>query len=130
MSVKLCHLCVVYIVVMSLPQLTALALVEIVGDYGLKEFANGGGWAYLATGVVGYIGVVVALIMNLQGSSILLVNNAWDGMSSLTESLFAYVVLGERFDHWSQYVGLVMIVVGLFLLKIPWKKSGFRLPRW
>jgi len=60
----------------------------------------------------------------------LLVNNAWDGMSSLTESLFAYVVLGERFDHWSQYVGLVMIVVGLFLLKIPWKNSGFRLPRW
>jgi multidrug transporter EmrE-like cation transporter len=105
-------------------------LVEIVGDYGLKEFANGGGWAYLATGVVGYIGVVVALIVNLQGSSILLVNNAWDGMSSLTESLFAHVVLGERFDHWSQYIGLVMIVVGLFLLKIPWKNSGFRLPRW
>ena len=130
MSVKLCHLCVVYIVVMSLPQLTALALVEIVGDYGLKEFANGGGWAYLATGVVGYIGVVVALIVNLQGSSILLVNNAWDGISSLTESLFAHVVLGERFDHWSQYGGLVMIVVGLFLLKIPCKNSGFRLPRW
>jgi len=120
----------IHIVVMSLPQLAALTAIEIVGDYGLKEFANGGGWAYLATGVVGYIGVVAALIVNLQGSSILMVNNAWDGMSSLTESLFAYMVLGERFDHWTQYVGLVMIVVGLFLLKIPWKKSGFRLPRW
>lgn len=66
-----------HILVMSLPQLAALTLVEIVGDYGLKEYANGGGWPYLhsylclrkglATGVVGYIGVVVALI----------VNNAW-----------------------------------------------------
>lgn len=76
-----------HILVMSLPQLAALTLVEIVGDYGLKEYANGGGWPYLhsylclrkglATGVVGYIGMVVALIVNLQGSSILLVNNAW-----------------------------------------------------
>jgi len=115
---------------MSFPQLAALTLVEIVGDYGLKEYANGGGWPYLATGVVGYIGVVVALIVNLQGSSILLVNNAWDGMSTLMESLFAYFILGERFEHWMQYVGLAMIIVGLFLLRIPLKKRGFRMPRW
>jgi multidrug transporter EmrE-like cation transporter len=114
---------------MSVPQLTMLSAIEIVGDYGLKEYANGGGWAYLATGVVGYIGVVVALIVNLQGSSILLVNNAWDGMSTLMESMFAYLVLGERFEHWSQYVGLIMIIAGLFLLKIPLKKDhGFRMP--
>lgn len=113
---------------MSVPQLAALTAIEIVGDYGLKEYANSGGWAYLATGVVGYIGVVMALVVNLQGSSILLVNNAWDGMSSVVESLFAYLILGEMFDHWTQYIGLVMIIVGLFLLKIPWKKSGFRMP--
>lgn len=116
---------------MSLPQLAALTMVEIVGDYGLKEFANGGGWAYLATGLVGYIGVVVALIVNLQGSSILMVNNAWDGMSSVTESVFAYLILGERFEHWMQYVGLVMIMGGLFLLRIPWKKAnGVRFVIW
>ena len=115
---------------MSLPQLAALTAVEIVGDYGLKEYANGRGWGYLATGMVGYLGVVVLLIVNLQGSSILLVNNAWDGMSSLAESLFAYVVLGERFDHWFQYVGVIMILVGLALLKIPWAKHRpFRLPK-
>ena len=128
---RLCHLYVIYIVVMSLPQLAALTMVEIVGDYGLKEFANGGGWAYLATGLVGYIGVVVALIVNLQGSSILMVNNAWDGMSSVAESVFAYLILGQRFEHWMQYVGLVMIMGGLFLLRIPWKKAnGVRFVIW
>jgi multidrug transporter EmrE-like cation transporter len=51
-------------------------------------------------------------------------------MSALTESVFAYVVLGERFEYWMQYVGLVMIVAGLFLLRIPCKKSSFRMQRW
>lgn len=34
-----------------------------------------------------------------------MVNNAWDGTSSLLETIFAYVVLGERFDNYLQYLG-------------------------
>ena len=114
---------------MSVPQIFALALVEIVGDYGLKEYANEGGWHYLATGVVGYISVVILLIISLQGSTLLLVNNAWDGASSVLESLFAFFILGERFDNYLQYLGVFMIISGMFLLKIPWKKAHtFRIP--
>jgi drug/metabolite transporter (DMT)-like permease len=51
-----------------------------------------------------------------------MVNNAWDGTSSLIESLFAYFILGERFEHFSQYFGAFAIILGLFLLKIPLKK--------
>ena len=32
---------------MSVPQLVALTAIEIIGDYGLKEYANGSGWHYL-----------------------------------------------------------------------------------
>ena len=54
------------------------------------------------------------LIINLQNSTILMVNNAWDGTSSVIESLFAYFVLGERFDNYFQYIGVFFIVIGFF----------------
>jgi multidrug transporter EmrE-like cation transporter len=41
----------------------------------------------------------------------------WDGVSGLLESLAAYIFLGERLNHWSQYVGLAMITLGLMVLK-------------
>jgi len=114
---------------MSVPQIFALAAIEIVGDYGLKEYANEGGWHYLATGIVGYIGIIVMLIISLQGSTILMVNNAWDGASSILESLFAFFILGERFDNYLQYIGVCMIIGGMMLLKIPWKKAHpFHIP--
>ena len=94
-----------------------------------QKYANEGGWHYLATGVVGYISLVILLIIALQGSTILLVNNAWDGASSILESLFAFFILGERFDNYLQYLGIVMIIGGMSLLKIPWKKShSFHIP--
>ena len=114
---------------MSVPQIFSLAAIEIVGDYGLKEYANKGNWHYLATGIVGYILVVIMLIISLQGSTLLLVNNAWDGASSILESIFAFVILGERFNNYLQYLGVVFIISGMFLLKIPWKKSqAFHIP--
>jgi multidrug transporter EmrE-like cation transporter len=114
---------------MSIPQIFSLALVEIVGDYGLKEYANTGGWHYLATGLVGYVSLVILLIIALQGSTLLLVNNAWDGASSILESLFAFFILGERFDNYMQYLGMFMVIGGMMLLKIPWKKAHpFHIP--
>jgi multidrug transporter EmrE-like cation transporter len=59
------------------------------------------------------------LIITLKGSTVLLVNAAWDGMSALTGSLAAFIILGERFDHYSQYLGVALIIAGLYLLKIP-----------
>ena len=52
-----------------------------------------------------------------------MVNAAWDGMSALIESVAAFVVLGERFESKSQYVGVVFIILGLYLLKIPLTKK-------
>lgn len=108
---------------MSLPQIFGLAVVEIVGDFALKEYANNGGIKSLGLGIISYIGIITFLIWSLQNSSILLVNNAWDGMSSILESLAAYVLLGERFEHPSQYAGIGFIMIGMYLLKIPLHKQ-------
>ena len=108
---------------MSVAQIAGLSAIEIVGDFGLKEFANKGGFVPFLFGIGGYVGVVLMLIVSLQGSSILMVNGAWDGISTVIESLAAYIFLGERFESGLQYLGLLLIIIGLFLLKIPWTKE-------
>jgi multidrug transporter EmrE-like cation transporter len=104
---------------MSLVEIGLMSIVEIVGDFALKEYANGGTSFHLFLGVLGYIGVVIMLIISLKGSTILLVNTAWDGISTLIESLAAIIILGERFEHHSQYAGVVLIICGLYMLKLP-----------
>lgn len=104
---------------MSYQELIPLIFTEIVGDFGFNQFANKGGFSNFLVGSAGYIGVVYYLIRSLQGSQVLLVNAAWDGLSALIESLAAMIVLGERFDDPFKYLGIVLIVVGLFFLRMP-----------
>jgi multidrug transporter EmrE-like cation transporter len=69
------------------------------------------------------------LIVSLQGSTLMMVNGAWDGVSGLFNTIFAFFVLGERFDTMSQYLGLGLIIVGIYLLKVPWTKvNPFKWP--
>lgn len=108
---------------MSVVEMVLLTLVETVGDFSLKEYANGGTTFHLMLGIFGYIGVVIMLIISLHGSTVLLVNAAWDGTSALLESIGAFVILGERFEHQSQYAGVVLIICGLYMLKLPMVKT-------
>jgi len=94
-----------------------LAIVEIIGDFAFERYANTGSLNAFSLGVIGYIGVVYFLIKSLRGSTILYVNGMWDAISSVVESLLAFVYLGERFDRPIQYVGLLLTIIGLFCLK-------------
>jgi multidrug transporter EmrE-like cation transporter len=115
---------------MIFQQIVTLSVVEIIGDIALKEFANKGGLLPLSIGIGGYIGVVYCLIVSLQNSDILLVNGAWDGISTIVGSIAAYIFLGERFNSYIQYIGLVLIIIGVYLLKIPKnKKIPFHFPK-
>uniref|UniRef100_A0A6C0JHI0 EamA domain-containing protein n=1 Tax=viral metagenome TaxID=1070528 RepID=A0A6C0JHI0_9ZZZZ len=115
---------------MSFIDIGTLTVCEIVGDFGYQYFANGGGIIPFAVGTSGYIGVVYYLIKSLQGSNILLVNGAWDGISAIIESLAAIIFLGEQFGSIYQYIGLLFIIIGLFFLKIPLqRKKEFKFPR-
>ena len=108
---------------MSLIEIIGLSAIEVVGDFALKQYATGGQMFHLIVGIAGYAGVVVMLIMLFRQSTILLVNAGWDGTSALLESLAAYIILGERFDDNSQYLGVLLIVTGLYLLKIPFNRK-------
>lgn len=101
---------------MSYQDIGALILTEIVGDFGFQKFSNEGGMTPFAVGIGGYIGVVYFLIRSLQGSKILLVNAVWDGLSALLETIAAMVILGEYFDDPWKYLGVALIILGLFFL--------------
>jgi hypothetical protein len=59
----------------------------------------------------------------LQGSQVLLVN-------ALLESLAAFILLKERFNDPWKYLGIILIIIGLFFLKIPLKRvDEFKFPK-
>ena len=95
-----------------------LATVEIYGDFNLRWFVQTNNVSFLYRGIVGYIGVVFFLIQSLRYGNVLYVNGLWDGMSGLIESLAAYYFLGDRLKNSQQYVGLIMTIAGVALMKM------------
>ncbi len=102
---------------MSLLRVGILSVLEVFGDFMLKRYATLGSLSSLGLGIMGYVGVVAALIWSFHTGNVLIINGLWDGMSALIESLAAYFILGDRLESPSQYMGLMLIVVGVFLLK-------------
>ena len=102
---------------MSTLNLVALTLTEIIGDFGFEKFADTGKISGFFQGGIGYIGVIFFLIRSLSGANVMFVNGMWDGISGIIESLAAYILLGERLDSWVQYLGILLISLGLVFLK-------------
>jgi len=96
-----------------------LSLVEIYGDFALRFYAQTHNTQYLIQGILGYAGVVYCLIQSLRLKNVLYVNGMWDAVSGLMESTAAYVFLGDRLETPAQYLGIVMTIAGIFLLKQP-----------
>jgi multidrug transporter EmrE-like cation transporter len=96
----------------------ALSLVEIYGDFNLRFYAKDNTWSSLGKGVLGYAAVVYFLIRSLRSNNVLYVNGLWDGISGVLESVAAYYYLGDRLKNGNQYVGLVLIIAGVVLMKM------------
>jgi multidrug transporter EmrE-like cation transporter len=102
---------------MSLLRVGVLAVLEVFGDFMLKDYATTGAVSKLGLGVLGYVGVIMALVWSFHTGNVLLVNGMWDGMSAIIESVAAYLILGDRLSNPYQYAGLAMTVIGVFFLK-------------
>jgi len=104
---------------MSNLDVMALSIAEIVGDFGFKSFARGGGAPGFAQGALGYVAVIYFLIRSLRVGNVLYVNGMWDGVSAVLETLAAYFILGERLNRPIEYLGLIAIIAGIFMLHAP-----------
>lgn len=103
---------------MSVANITLATLFEIFGDFQFKFFAREGGALNFGKGLMGYVGVIFFLIQSLKQGNVLWVNGMWDGISGIVESVAAYVILGERLHHWTQYLGIALISCGLMMLRM------------
>jgi len=101
----------------TLVNIVMLSVVEIYGDFFLKFYSVSGKTTDLLNGILGYVGVIYFLLKSLKGGTVLYVNGMWDGISGLIESVAAYVILGERLERMTQYMGLGMVIIGIVLLK-------------
>ena len=95
----------------------ALSIVEVYGDFALRFFAQTNKTHWLFQGIAGYAAVIYLLIQSFKYKNVLYVNGIWDGVSGIFESVAAYVILGDRLEHTSQYIGLVFIILGVVLMK-------------
>lgn len=102
---------------MSFADLVTLSAVEVFGDFSLRWYAETNRPMYLGYGLVGYAGVIYYLIKCLRTENVLYVNGMWDGISGVLEGFAAYVVLGDRLDKPGQYIGLLMTIAGIYLLR-------------
>jgi len=101
---------------MSLSLIVALSLAEIVGDTQFKFYARTGNQENLIFGLTGYAVVIYFLIKALKVANIVYVNGMWDGVSALLETLFAIYILKETLNTRWQYLGIGLIILGIFLL--------------
>ena len=103
---------------MGLFDIAAVAAIEVFGDFNLRWYAQTDKLEFLWKGIAGYVGVVYFLIRSLRTNNVLYVNGLWDGMSGLIESVAAYYYLGDRLTSTQQYVGLIMTIAGVALMKM------------
>ena len=104
---------------MSLLDITGLSIAEIVGDFGFKAFARSGTSRSFAQGTIGYVAIIYFLIRSLRVGNVLYVNGMWDGVSAVLETIAAYFILGERLNGPIQYMGLIAVIAGIFMLHAP-----------
>lgn len=102
---------------MSLLDISLVSLAEIVGDFGFKNVARVGSIQGWLAGIGGYVGVIYYLIRSLRIGNVTYVNGMWDGVSAILETAVAFFIFGERLNSPLQYVGLALIIGGIFILK-------------
>jgi multidrug transporter EmrE-like cation transporter len=102
---------------MAFLDIVTLSLVEIFGDFNLVWYTQTNQVEFLYKGILGYIGVIYFLIQALRGGNLLYVNGMWDSLSTVFNSIASFVLLGDRLKTNSQYVGLFLVVIGIYLLK-------------
>jgi len=102
---------------MSLASVFIMSLAEIFGNFHLKTYAGNKKHSNLACGIIGYCGVLYFLVRSFAlGGSLLWVSAMWEGMITVMGAGVAFFILGERFEHPIQYIGILLGVVAMLMV--------------
>ena len=102
---------------MSLVHVLAMSIAEIFGNFHLKTFAANNSHHNLFCGIAGYCGVLYFLVRSFAlGGSLLWVSTMLEAGITLTGTLVAFFILGERFKHPIQYIGVLFCVLAILMI--------------
>ena len=95
-------------------QIWIITMTELVGDLNLQTFATTNLGFHFYAGVLMYIILALQLAVGFKTMGLGWLNGAWDGTSTIV-SVLAGRAMGEQLTG-QQYVGLGLIIAGLYLL--------------
>ena len=103
---------------MVLLEVFGMSCAETFGNFNLKRFAQSGNSAHhhLGLGILGYAGVLFFLVRAFALKNLLVVTALWEGMITVIGAGAAYFMLGERFKHPVQWLGLVLAILAVMLI--------------
>jgi multidrug transporter EmrE-like cation transporter len=103
---------------MALVNVLAMSCAELFGNCHLKFFAESGNSTKhnLAFGIIGYAAVLFFLVRSFNHANMLYVSALWEGMITILGAAVAFFILGERFKHPIQWVGLVLACVAVLMV--------------
>jgi multidrug transporter EmrE-like cation transporter len=96
----------------------AVSLVEYFGDQNFQKFAKTGKTSNLVYGIIFYAFMLKLLIEALKKSNLIYMNGMWDGISTIIGTIFAWWLLHERLSNPMQWLGLLLILLGLLSLNV------------
>jgi multidrug transporter EmrE-like cation transporter len=99
-----------------------LSFFEFIGDSNFKFFARTNSKRYLYVGIIAYAVMLFFLINAFKHGNLIFTNGMWDGISAILSTILAFFLFHERLSNKLQWGGLILIILGSFLLsygKIP-----------
>jgi multidrug transporter EmrE-like cation transporter len=92
---------------MTLLYVLGMTLAELFGNAHLKWYAENGKHHHLSLGVFAWLAVLFFLIKTLSQKSMMWTCIMWEAMIVLGGAISAWLVFGEKFTHWIQWLGVL-----------------------
>ena len=92
---------------MTILNVLIMTLAELFGNAHLKWFAENGKHHHLGLGVVAWLAVLFFLVKALSQKSMMWTCVMWEAMIVLGGAVSAWLIFGEKFTHWVQWLGVL-----------------------
>jgi multidrug transporter EmrE-like cation transporter len=92
---------------MTILNVLIMTLAELFGHAHLKWFAENGKHHHLGLVVVAWLEVLFFLVKALSQKSMMWTCVMWEAMIVLGGAVSAWLIFGEKFTHWVQWLGVL-----------------------
>lgn len=94
---------------------TLLTVIEAIGDYALKRYAQGAAWPFFGIGFGIYASLAFILVWIFKTFGLAIVNAYWDATSNVLTMLVGAFMLNEVYST-KQWIGMITVTIGMILI--------------